>query len=529
MKIRPLYLENFIQRGTVLSLLLALSLLWPCDCCFGQAPRRVMAHYMTDMVPQSDRPLIRWLDPELTDPNGSTSSVGGMHLTLPMTSIHLRKAGLREAVEFEIRAAKQMGVDGFQFYYPLTDNVGLLKRRYNEIITAFHEACHQHHPEFRLTICLAHPRSEHARTEKARIELWSDPIRELVSQTKSSKCWLRGPEGNLQIYLWVGDGLADNVRPFPQTPAEIVRVAKAYHRLADEIREPIDFVYHVRRTEKDERFVDQILESFPAVWGWTDSDENVEFWDYLARRCKETGTRYEQTVYSDFCTSKLYRLNDQGYEILSAEEAVQRGVNQVERHYRVTHLAKTEVALLRKAIERNASNINYVSWNDFPEGHHLAAEQNHNFGPSLILRHFKGVWRTSVSGVDRDVAIAFFKKHPSDVEPKFKIHLKLESSSSDLGSEDKIQLVTMLQQPANCRINDHSLGLVPAGFQINSIPLEPGPVRVRVTRSGHDIISFVTPAKITNQPHRTDRLTYSFSSEYEDEFNRLFKADYGTR
>ena len=31
----------------------------------------VIAHYMTDMVPQTNRPLNRWIDPELADPFGS--------------------------------------------------------------------------------------------------------------------------------------------------------------------------------------------------------------------------------------------------------------------------------------------------------------------------------------------------------------------------------------------------------------------------------------------------------------------------
>ncbi len=35
----------------------------------------VLAHYMTDMAPRTDRPLDRWIDPELADPNGSTAAL----------------------------------------------------------------------------------------------------------------------------------------------------------------------------------------------------------------------------------------------------------------------------------------------------------------------------------------------------------------------------------------------------------------------------------------------------------------------
>jgi len=85
---------------------------------FAQDEKLVIAHYMTDMVPQTNRPLNRWIDPELADPEGSTAALGGLHQTVPMASLYLKEAGLTRAVDFEIRAARQLGVDGFQFYYP---------------------------------------------------------------------------------------------------------------------------------------------------------------------------------------------------------------------------------------------------------------------------------------------------------------------------------------------------------------------------------------------------------------------------
>ena len=39
----------------------------------------VIAHYMTDMVPETRRRPIRWVEPELADPNGSSAAVGGLH------------------------------------------------------------------------------------------------------------------------------------------------------------------------------------------------------------------------------------------------------------------------------------------------------------------------------------------------------------------------------------------------------------------------------------------------------------------
>ena len=52
----------------------------------------VIAHYMTDMVPQTSLRLNRWIDPELADPNGSTAALGGLNETVPMASLNLKDA-----------------------------------------------------------------------------------------------------------------------------------------------------------------------------------------------------------------------------------------------------------------------------------------------------------------------------------------------------------------------------------------------------------------------------------------------------
>ena len=43
---------------------------------------------------------------------------------------------------------------------------------------------------------------------------------------------------------------------------------------------------------------------------------------------------------------------------------------------------------------------------------------------------------------------------------------------------------------------------------------EPGSVKVLVSRAGEKTIDFFTPEWITDQPYRTDRLIYCFSSEF---------------
>lgn len=170
------------------------------------------------------------------------------------------------------------------------------------------------------------------------------------------------------------------------------------------------YVYQVRRPQIDPPYIDAVVETFEAVWGWTASDENLDFWDYLAGCCKQSGTLYTQTVYPDYYTSKVYPQGDTTHTILST-------------------------------------------------------------------------------------------------------------------AEDRIELVTLLTAPADCYLNDHALGTAPAGLTVHSLPTEPGPVRVRILRNGHEILTINPPQPAVKNPHRTDRLTYSYSSAFDVELATLFPSD----
>ena len=482
----------------------------------------VMAHYMTDMVPQTNRPLIRWIDPELADPAGSTAVLGGLQQTQPLASLYLRDGDLVAAVDFEIRAARQLGVDGFQFYYPLGDDTRTLQAAYNRIIRTFIQRSETHFPGFKISLCLSHPGTSRPTTEVQRVALWSQPIRQLVQSTRGSTAWLRSPAGALLFYLWVGDGLADGVPSLPTTAAGIRAVGAAYRRLTKAVGTPIDYIYQVRRPVVDADYVEAIIRTFTGVWGWTASDEHPRFWDYLARRCREAGCLYTQSVYPDYYTSKVYPKGDTTHTILSTEQALRKGLSGLQRYYRVTNLAQTQIQLLKRAVAHDVPIINYVTWNDFPEGHHLAPEVNHSFGPALLLKHFKRRWKSGVSSVQRDVAIVFFKKYRHDARPRYAVALKIKSQNKNLSAEDRIELVTLLTAPARCTLNGQPLGLVPAGLQVRSIPSQPGPVRVQVARQGRTILRFQAPQVISEKPLRTDRLTVSYSSAFEREFEKLF-------
>lgn len=483
--------------------------------------KKVIAHYMTNMVPSAEGERV-WAAPELHDPDGPTAALGGLYLTLPMWPVLRPNLSLAAAAEFEIRSALQLGVEGFQFYYPLFGSAEPL-RRYNRIVREFVRVAQAKFPGFKLSLCLALGGEFPQLGEQGRLQVWGAALRELLDETGASPSWLRTRTGALLNYHWVTDGFADGVGGMATTPEHVERVAAAFGRLADRAGQPMQWVFHLRRTAPDDRYLDAVLRHFPAVWGWVESDDEPAFWDEVARRCAAAGVAYTQTVYPGYFTSKVYARGDRAYRLLPVEEAIARGTTGIERHYRQADLARGQVRLLQAALDRGAAIINYATWNDWPEGHHMAPEVNHGFGPAFLLRHFSALWRGQPSPW-RDAAAVFFKRHPAHAAPANGIAVRVDSRRNSPEAEDALQLVSILDQPASCEVNGRRAGLMPAGFQLTEIPRPEGagPVHVRLMREGKVIVDMVSPTNLEPAPRRVDRLTLSHTSTAGADFRAIF-------
>ncbi len=124
---------------------------------------------------------------------------------------------------------------------------------------------------------------------------------------------------------------------------------------------------------------------------------------------------------------------------------------------------------------------------------------------------------------NRDAAVVFFKKYNHKVKPDpyYIPVVPFQKEVIPAIWEDSIEVVTLLHKAAQVRVNDH---LANAGVGISSLkfPMQAGPVHVTVLRNNVTVVKFTTPEGITNTPYRSDRITYSFSSEFDDFYKDLF-------
>lgn len=491
--------------------------------------KRVIAHYMSNMLYHQDAHSVPTYDSrEHFRLDGPSGSIGGFNQTFPL--MDFRKTGKTrdEAAEFELKAAIELGIDGFQFFYPL-DQPKVIEE-YNRNIKAFFRAVEKLGVDFKLTVCLCI--SEKDMPEKQKIAWWGDGLKDLLSEEAWNDIWLKTPDGRLIVYQWIGDGLSDEafgIGDILKKPELVSADARAYERLEAYCGMDMAFVYHVRWWMlKHTDVMDRLFDEYPAFWSFIPINSRYGAqWDAFAEQCRERGRTYTESICPDFYTSKLFRKDsDKLYDrIWRLEDALKLGVDGMWRWVFVSGLSAELRASAERAIRTDAPIINVVTWNDYPEGHQICPDINHNFSFSLLLQAYKSIWQGNPEKDSREVGLVFYKKYPSDAKPTLADFEVRSEENIPLAEEDYIEAVTVLAEPAQVFINGQDLGVADAGISVKRIPIEPGPVSLKAVRDDVVIFEFMAAEWITDEPYRTDRSTVGYSSEY----SRLWKTVFGEK
>ncbi|HMB00825.1 MAG TPA: hypothetical protein VKS21_07545 [Spirochaetota bacterium] len=483
----------------------------------------VIAHYMTDIIHYKKNTNAIFIRNDLYSPGGYTAAMGGIHQYRTMTSMHrdLYLADLKKAAALEMHAAQELGVDGFQFYFPWVPQRSFFSN-YVKIITAFFQAAAAQKLDFKLTLCFAHPSQG---TEKTKITIYSEAVRSLLKKTKDSPNWLKTPDNRYIFFTWVPGGLPDAVESQWEIGGStrlVKEVALSYKRLAHACGIDIAYVMHLQWFNPG--YVNALLDYFPAVWGWSDIDpeKSASQWEEVAELCEERERDYTQTVMCDFYGSKLFDTTQGNTLLFDPDKILKLGMDNVVRHCNPMQLSRVFRLQLKRAVKLDASMINVATWNDYPEGHHLAPEINHNFGFALLLKHYKKRWQQHEPDTN-EKAVVFFKKYHSSVKPQyFDIDYVLKKYPENEKYDDFIEIVTILQDRADLYFRGEKIARVGRGLEVTRIPASPGLVNIRLERDDKIFIRLTAPECITAKPYRTDRLTYAYSSEWEKIYHNIY-------
>src|SRR6202012_5915564 len=474
----------------------------------------VIAHCMTNIISDKGHPYEDSCNPAYYgEKDNPTASLGGLTQVKPMDNQLREQFTLDEAVEFEMRAAIRSGIDGFQFYYTL-DN-----RSWDDIIKAYFRVADAKHIDFKFTFCISHPNGS---TEEKKVAQFAERINGIMAAVgKNNPHWLRTPDGRLIVYQWLGENLADKPDDMHGLPQQYY-IAQAYKKLADAVHERFACMVTIN-TEISKRDLDATLDYFPAVWIWTLPYGKNYIGNMVADECKKRNRTFTGSVFNDFYTSKLLKTGTWDM-YRTAQEAVAAGMGNIERKQVITGLSYNFRKLFEFGIAQNAPIMNVITWNDYPEGHHMAPEINHNDGFSILLNYYKSVWNKQPSPYEsRDVAVVFFKKYKHNVNP-YPYDIPIKSFQQEFIPakwEDSIEVVTLLKAPGVLTVNGKSVN-IGTGLFSTKFRSQTGPVDVSVSRNGQTTVSFTTPEGITDHPYRTDRITYTFSSEFDRFYSDLY-------
>lgn len=478
----------------------------------------VIAHCMTNIIRYKGHPFEDSCNPDYYSPTGNISSpLGGLTQVKIMSDSFLSGKTLEEAVEFEMRSAIQSGIDGFQFYYTLNND------SWDDIIKAYLRVATKKNIDFKFTFCISHPSVS---TEAIRIASFAGRMNSILDEAgRDNPHWLRTPDGRLILYMWYGEQLADI--PAGNTEGnDQYFVAKAYEKLEKAVTEKFACVYSINEQISKEK-LNQVLDYFPAVWIWTLPYSNNYIGEMVAQQCKKRDRIFTGSTFPGFYTSKLLKKNswDMYHQ---AKDAVQAGIKNTERKYIVTGLSWNFRKLLEFAMQQDAPIINIITWNDYPEGHHLAWEVNHNDGFSVLLNYYKSKWQKKPFIFnDKDVAIAFYKKYHHSIIPSpynFKL-VDIEKPGIALSVEDSLEVITILNEKADLVVGNKSVQVLP-GLQCTRFTAIAGEVIILLKRKGQIVSETICPEWITDKPYRTDRLTYSYSNQFLQMYRESFGKDY---
>lgn len=493
--------------------------------------KRVMAHYMTNMAfYRGSKHVTTYFDYENYLPNGPTAFMAGSTQSYPLLD-YRKSLGLDAVAEKELKTAKLLGMDGFHFFYPHSPQVFELK--YNKTIKAFFRAAERLNIDFKFSLCLCSPNGPES--EKQKIQKWGKAIKDILKDTAKSDHWLKTPDGRIIMFLWNNDGLTDAVKYPPETftaPDKLKYVAGAYAKLADYCGVKFACVYDIRGDQQqDSRFVSAVLDYFPAVWGFVPNPDKG--WAKVIQECKRRKRGYVATACPDFYTGKPYRKNTKKvYDRLWRLEDMKKcGVDGMWRRVKPLNLSDYFRRDLELGVKFDADMLNVTTWNDFPEGHQICPDINHNFAYAILLKYYKNIWQGKPGLNNREIGMVFFKKYPHKAKPSladFEVRDNLTPgklvrvNEKPLLDEDYIEAVSILEKPARIYVNGRDLGMAPAGISAKRIRIEAGSVSLKAVRDGKTVFSLSTPEWITNAPYRTDRFTFAYSTEFMEYWKKIF-------
>ena len=530
----------------------------------SKGDRKVLAHAMQYMFPGHVT-----YDDSLYRPDGKARLTGGLFEEYPLHGFHAEADDLTLATaKKEIELALQAGIDGFIYFYTV-HKTGVHPRLHNKLFTLFRAAEAVDAP-FAITIALTPKFIGHERSVAEKVEVICRMLKTLMDEVGADHPnWLRAPDGALILYTHQAALIGKDVRYesdilcwHETIDAKIGEIADAYYS----VLETLDLDAHLVFRAVEKNLFARQRERFGL--DAADLDRNYEA--YLRAVCRhfpfvkffrsdlypaasrersaavaiirENGRGFVGSVMIDSYTTRKF--DENGRQIKRLKQIEAPGFDPDSLHAKVGYTGNSHyfTRMWEWIIDNDCVAAEIITWNDYLEGHAFAPTLNHHFGQHAMLKHFKCRWKTghapSYGSADfPEEVVVFFKKYKHGIEPtlfRYPLRKKIDFVPDDFYAKmvaysNRMDVVTFLGSPAAIDINGERFT---AGKGMTVLRVEPvlGRQHIRVMRNGTAVIDYTTTEGRTNNPYRTDRMTFIQSSRwkayYRDAFPRAERLHY---
>ncbi|MBD0401576.1 hypothetical protein [Flammeovirga sp. EKP202] len=422
-----------------------------------------------------------------------------------------------DAVAYEIKVAKEMGIDGFKFPLVIDADQSYMDRAIKNI-TYYVTSAVNRKLDFTFSIELILKRDPASMSEDLMYDVLQNRLKEIFQKTKYSDKWLRSSDNKIVVFTKSPLHVLDKTRVAKEKeltdhPEMIKEIHTTLKSISSSLNTKLTYVFETKYPA-NQRFNEEVLKLFPAISQSKQSMASEENVNALKNLCKSNNKPFIQNVFPDHLSSQMrLKKNDQ---LVQENSEVSKGLtlNDVYVTGQDLKLTHTYRNLLQSAVDNDAAMINLMSWNYFDDGSHIAPEAHHGFGYGMLLRHYKKMWLDEEDqGINRELLMTSYKatssKHISKTRPEVKYTVHYLNKEEQ---EDRIEVLTILREPGEVYCNGKLLGEAPAGIHAFYASHQEGEVSVELKRGAKEIMKYTTPKVIKSNAEKIDWMTYSFTN-----------------
>jgi len=495
------------SRPSFLLLLIALALpfsgIWADEAGQGNAkserPRKIFAHYM-GCFPAGTGPIFfhQFKDKSEREgfrhnSKGDMTRKGGRFKTWPLVPDMTKALNGVEAADIEIRRAIRAGINGFAI-----DTWAGGQSAKDSLNNLFAAAEAGQYP-FEVTICI----DPWSMPGGSRFEAYKEAVNYMLEKHRKSPNLARR-DGKPLIFTYQGQGIAAGAKiPSLATPEGQDALIGLYKQVEEAAGEPLYFYFDFSELLQGAKAIPKksssktILEAAPKLAGYFGAIGN--FIDLnTVTRSKELMQGMSEAVRAngaEWAPAVWYQYHNIGWH-------TEGGV------FGISKLRET----WERAINQNATLIQFATWNDYGEHTSLAPTRATNYGMEGVNRYFSDWWKSGKPPEIKEDQIFIFYR-PSIGGKAFPF--------SGGGGSKEIQVVTLLTAPGKVRVGNAEQE---AGAGMTELRFEApvGYAQAEIVRDGKVVQSLKTREFITDHPYRADPTWYSVSSNDE----KYWKEDY---